>query len=271
MTTSTAQNSPPPLSSGYDFDRARTEWAKPPFDNIGYLSSAEVLSRTPDELRALIIECERNRYALATMDGLCRNHANRWRESLGLDSTHGKRILDFGCGIGLEALQFARAGNRVVLADIAPDNLRLARRVLEVFGVPCEGTAVVAGEPPFFDTKGQFDIFYSNGVLHHTPRIREILARAHEVLRSGGEARLMLYSDKAWLHWVGGILPPIDADVSKDPGFTKFIRAFDDVGHYADWYSLEKVRHITRGLFEVARYEYITATQWYATVRLNKA
>lgn len=264
----TAQTTSSP-GAAYDFEDAVQQWSSPPFDNIGYLSSAEIAAKPGDEVRELVRRCERSRYALESDDGLVRNHRNRWRESLGLDSTTGKRIMDFGCGIGLEALQFARTSNRVVLADIAPDNLKLAERVLALFGHPCETTVLVSGEPPFFELEGEIDIFYSNGVLHHTPRMGEILARARSVLSPEGEVRLMLYSDRAWTDWIGGELPPIDQDIATHPGFPKFVRTFDGVGRFADWYNAEKVARVAGPGFKLVRFEYLTKSNWYCTAILR--
>lgn len=271
MSTSTA---PQPgvigASSDYDFQDARRQWSSPPFDNIGYLSSEHMLGVPAAELRDIVARCEQNRYALESSDGIVRNHNNRWREALGLDATRGKRILDFGCGMGIEALQFARAGNRVVVADIAPTNARLAARVLEVFGLRHDGIVDVSGEPPFFELPAPVDIFYSNGVLHHTPRIREILAQAHRLIEPGGEARLMLYSDKGWLAKAQAPLPPEDADIAQQPGFERFVRAFDSVGRFADWYNPGKISAVAGPGFKLVHFEYLTKPQWYCAAILKK-
>jgi SAM-dependent methyltransferase len=253
----------------YDFGHAQREWSAPPFDNIGYISSAEALDMPDEQLRELVTRCEANRYSTDIADGIGRNHQNLWRSELGLDSTTGKRIMDFGSGMGIESLQFARTGNRVIPADIVPENVQLASRVLRLSGFEPDATVNVRGETPFFDLAGSIDIFYSNGVLHHTPRIRDILARAREVLSPGGEARLMLYSDKGWKHFVPGPLPAIDEPVTEHAGFAKFVRAFDSVGAYADWYSREKIAWLMRGLFRVEKYSYITKREWYCAVTLR--
>src|SRR5947209_2188965 len=157
----------------YDAVRAKTVWARPPVDDIGYISSAHMLQWSDDHLRATIAQMERTRY---DVNGW-RNWGNQWREFFGLDTTHGKRILDFGCGVGLEALQFARAGNTVFVADIVQDNVAVALRVLALHGH--EGLPLAAfPDPPFFGramTMAGVDVFYSSGTLHHTPRMRDIL------------------------------------------------------------------------------------------------
>ena len=242
----------------YSFSAAQQEWSCPPVDDVGYLSSTDMLGLSDRELRVLVMGMERRRY------GGWRNHDNRWRSELGLDDTSGKRVLDFGCGVGVEALQFARRGNEVILADIVGDNVALAARVLTVFGYP-SSTVMVQGDAPFIPEVEQFDVFYANGVLHHTPQARRILQRAVELLRPGGEIRLMLYSDIGW-EVATGTRPP--DDTVDHPSFWQFVRYFDGVGNYADWYSLEKIRDQFGDFLEVVSFSYLTTNDSYCAVRL---
>jgi len=231
---------------GYDAVRAKAEWARPPVDDVGYISSAHMLQWSDDHLRATIAQMERTRY---DVNGW-RNWHNGWREFFGLDTTHGKRILDFGCGVGLEALQFARAGNDVMVTDIVPDNVALAIRVLELHGYAnCKASVMMDGTPTWSD----MEIFYSSGTLHHTPQIRDIL---REALGWCEEARILVYSDRRWTA-LGIPLPPIDMDISTHTAFQRFVRACDEVGDFADWYSPAKLALRVEGFGRVERCQYI--------------
>ena len=97
------------------------------------------------------------------------------------------------------------------MSDLTIPGLKAARRVLAVHGHTCQ---LALSELP------EADVFYANGVLHHFPEGMQVLRDA-----PCPEARIMVYSDRAWeLH--GG------------PGF---VRAMDEVGDHADWYSPEKL------------------------------
>src|SRR5271170_3788689 len=50
----------------------------------------------------------------------------RWR---------GKRVLEIGCGIGTDTINFARAGAHVTAVDLSEKSLEMARRRAEVFGL----------------------------------------------------------------------------------------------------------------------------------------
>lgn len=237
----------------YNFERQKRGWQAVPIDGVGYISTAEMLEWPSERLRSTIEQLERTRYGL---DGW-RNHGNGWREHLGLDRTSGKRVIDFGCGCGVEALQYAKNGNDVVVCDVNESSVELAQRVLALYGYASEGVVAI-GNYPYFSCQ-PFDVFHSPGVVHHLPYATQLLVRALELLRVGGEARLMLYSDKLWLRTVGGPLPPVDQDISTHPGFGAFYSSHDSVGAYADWYNEEKVRHKFGAFFDVERCEYITS------------
>ena len=87
----------------------------------------------------------------------------------------------------------------------------------------------------------KIDIFYSNGVLHHTPHIKEILTRTIKILNQDGEIRLLLYSDKMWSALTETLPPSPDFDIRKHNKYWDFVRGADLVGQYADFYSEEKI------------------------------
>lgn len=240
-------------------------WSAPPVDDIGYVPSLELLTYTDDHLRDTVEEMRRVRYDPAGW----RNHRNLWRETLGLDTTHGKRVLDFGCGVGLEALQFAETGNSVALADLSEPNLQVASRVLRLYGYEPTATYLVRDADPYADIPvSAFDVFYCNGVLHHIQWPQAIMQAAHGWLQIDGEVRLMLYSDEGW-RWATQTEPPL-GDVTQDPEFATFVRRFDSIGQHADWYNHDKIELMFGDLFDVEQFDYITPWQIYLTCKLIK-
>lgn len=240
-------------------------WSAPPVDDIGYVPSLELLTYTDDRLRDTVEGMRRVRYDPAGW----RNHRNLWRETLGLDTTHGKHILDFGCGVGLEALQFAETGNTVSIADLSEPNLQVASRVLRLYGYEPESVWLVDASSPYADVSpGSVDVFYCNGVLHHIRWPEKIMLAAHGWLRDAGEARLMLYSDHGW-RWATDTEPPV-GDVRESPQFEVFVRRFDSVGNHADWYNYDKIQALFGSLFETRELDYITPWQIYLTCTLIK-
>jgi len=238
------------------------EWSKPPVDDVGYIPSTELMAMGDDRFGALMETMRTTRYTG------WRNHGNRWRDVMGLDSLEDKDILDFGCGVGVDALELGLMRNRVQLADLSQDNVDVSTRTMGRYNIEPEATWLVSGEYPFLAApNNSIDVFYCNGVLHHIPWAREIMERAHELLRTGGEVRLMVYSDLGWRHYIR-TNPP--AHTPSDPNFQNFIRIFDQVGFYADWYNEAKLVDWFGDLFEVERLEYLTDNDRYLAAVLRK-
>ena len=112
----------------------------------------------------------------------------------------GKRVLEVGCGIGTDSINFARAGAELTAIDLSGESLRIAEQRAEVMGVADrtrfvqgnaeELTSVLGGE--------QYDLVYSFGVIHHTPRPDHALREIHALLAPGGTLKLMVYHRRSW-------------------------------------------------------------------------
>lgn len=232
----------------YNFQHQKEEWAKIPVDDIAYYPAHQLLAYPDKRLQEDIDLFEHIRYDPKGW----RNKGNKWRESLGLDTTHDKVVLDFGCGFGIESLQFAKAGNIVIAADINPETVQLAQRVLKMSEYDCL-TATITDKYPYVEIPpeiGQVAIFYSNGVLHHLPYIREVLQRAAEI---APETRIMVYSDKAF-------------ELYGD----NFVRNMDQVGDYADWYDKEKLEKVCGDFMDIYSAEYITDNDRYIVFKMRR-
>ena len=115
------------------------------------------------------------------------NGGNLWVEHLHKPQcTKGKHILDYGSGVGIESLALARLGNTVSIADINAANLDLVERVLRVsgYGHALRHKLLLNASYPYFVLpEGEtVDVFYSNGVLHHTPELPRILQRVSPIV-----------------------------------------------------------------------------------------
>ncbi len=113
------------------------------------------------------------------------------REVAGFDRHSGEFMLEVGCGMGTDLLEFARGGARVVGLDLTWRHLELAARRFSFFGQRGRFLRGDAERLPFPDEK--FDFVYSNGVLHHTPDTEGAVREIHRVLKPGGSATILLY------------------------------------------------------------------------------
>lgn len=234
-------------------------WSHPPVDDVGYPDARDLARR--DDLKKVVETMRATRY------GGWRNHGGRWRDLMGLDSTTGKRVIDYGCGVGVEALELAEAGNTVTLADISADNLALASKVLDLYGHRPAGRLLVDRDGTTGLAAGRFDVFHCNGVLHHSRTPRLVMEEAHRLLAPNGLVRLMVYSDRGWRTYIGTEPPD---DVTADRDHQRFVRTFDAVGNHADWYDRGKLERMFGDLFTVERCEYLTDNDRYLGAVLQR-
>jgi ubiquinone/menaquinone biosynthesis C-methylase UbiE len=115
------------------------------------------------------------------------------------DRFRGARLLEVGCGMGSDLLQFARGGARCTGVDLTPRSVEIARHRFKLYGA--DGDFMISdGERLPFRSES-FDVVYSNGVLHHTPDTAGAIREVHRVLRSGGTAKIMLYHRNSLNYW----------------------------------------------------------------------
>lgn len=113
----------------------------------------------------------------------------RWR---------GKRVLEVGCGIGTDAMNFARAGADYTAVELSEVSMALAKKRFEVFGLEGRFIHCNAEQLSHHVEHGAFDLVYSFGVIHHAPNPALIVQEMRQVIRPGGELKLMVYARNSW-------------------------------------------------------------------------
>lgn len=121
-------------------------------------------------------------------------------EAANFAATAGKRVLEIGCGLGTDGVQFAKAGADYTGVDLTQAAVDLARRNFESRGL--SGTFQTADAENLDFPDNSFDLVYSHGVLHHTPGTARAIREVHRVLRPGGQAIVMLYHRHSYNHVV---------------------------------------------------------------------
>src|SRR6266566_3634257 len=89
----------------------------------------------------------------------------------------GKRVLEIGCGIGTDTMNFARNGAQVTAVDLSEKSLEVARQRAKVFGLDNRIHFIQANaeELSRYVPSGTYDLIYSFGVIHHTPHPERVL------------------------------------------------------------------------------------------------
>ncbi|HEU4387285.1 MAG TPA: class I SAM-dependent methyltransferase [Blastocatellia bacterium] len=129
-------------------------------------------------------------------------YATEWHipEVIRFERWSGRDVLEVGCGLGTEAVRFARVGAHYTGVDLTERSIELARRRFDQEGLAGQLRVADAEALPFDDES--FDLVYSHGVLHHTPDTQRAIDEIHRVLRPEGTAMVMLYHKRSYNYYV---------------------------------------------------------------------
>lgn len=134
----------------------------------------------------------------------------------------GKKVLEIGCGIGTDTMNFARAGAHVTAVDLSEESLKIAKLRAGVFGLDNirfyranaeELTSTVPVE--------RYDLVYSFGVIHHTPQPEKALEQIRHYMDADSTLKIMVYHRHSWkVFWIlatygKGALHKIDNLIAK--------------------------------------------------------
>lgn len=109
-----------------------------------------------------------------------------------------RKVLEIGCGIGTDAVSFARAGADYTAVELSTVSLELAKKRFGVYGLAGCFRQGNAEEVEHLVGHERFDLVYSFGVIHHTPNPRAVIESARRVVKPEGELRIMLYARHSW-------------------------------------------------------------------------
>lgn len=174
--------------SGVPMEKVREYWDRRPC-NVRH-SPAEVGTRQyfdEVEARKYFVEPHIPRFA----------EFERWR---------GRKVIEIGCGIGTDTINFARAGAQITAVDLSPQSLQLAKRRAEVYGLADQVQFYVADAENLSRTvpPEPYDLVYSFGVIHHTPHPEQVIHQIEQgYVKPGTTLKLMVYHRYAWkVFWI---------------------------------------------------------------------
>ena len=115
---------------------------------------------------------------------------------LTLVNLKGRFLLELGCGIGLDTVEFARHGAQVRAIDLSPTCVELAKRSLAYENL--EATLEMGNAEDLHYPADSFDVVIARGILMYTPDDSRVIDEIFRVLRPGGEANILLHNRFSW-------------------------------------------------------------------------
>lgn len=116
----------------------------------------------------------------------------------------GQKLLEIGCGLGIDLARFARGEADVTGIDLAEVAIDLAKENFSQLGLESD-LLVMNGEALEF-TDDSFDVVYAHGVLQYTAHAEQMISEIARVLKPAGEAILMVYNRHSWLNGISKLM-----------------------------------------------------------------
>jgi SAM-dependent methyltransferase len=112
----------------------------------------------------------------------------------------GKAVLELGCGIGTDMINFARAGATVTAVDISEVSLALAKQRAAVYGVEDRIYFILANAEELANSllPQSFDLIYASGSIHHSPHPEVLVEQLRAFTKPGTVLKLVVYHTYAW-------------------------------------------------------------------------
>ena len=105
-----------------------------------------------------------------------------------------KNVLEIGCGIGTDSINFVRNGANLTTIDLSEKSVEICKKRFEIFNLNAH---IICGDCEKIDTileKQKFDLIYSFGVIHHSPEPSKIIEGIQKYCNEQTRIKIMLYS-----------------------------------------------------------------------------
>ena len=120
----------------------------------------------------------------------------------GFSDTNGKKVLEVGCGMATEGINYARAGATYTGTDLSVESLDLAKKRFEVYNKEGKFYAGNSEKLTSFVPVETYDLIYSFGVIHHSPHPEKIISEIKKYMNKDSTLKIMLYASESWKNYM---------------------------------------------------------------------
>ena len=164
----------------------------------------------------------------------------------------GKHILEVGCGMGFDSLEFLKRGVRVTATDLTQAAVDVAKRHFDVAGYRPEAVQIAnVLDLPFADNT--FDGVWACGVVHHTGDTGKAIREIRRVLKPGGRAMIShMYRRHSWMYYLSKYGRENIEFKDEDAPITHFVRESEALAMF-DGFDIETAEQDHYRCLPVAR------------------
>jgi SAM-dependent methyltransferase len=213
---------------GHPFDLLRSKWHEVPAGADTRLTTKELINLSDEKL----IDLWQNARADATIGTSFTIRG--WYHLLYSSVLRGKKVLDVGCGFGIDAITFAQAGAEVTFVDIVETNIYICEKLCKLFQLKNVNFLYMEDITSLAKLMYDYDVIWCQGSLINAPFhiIREEVQELLTHLPVGGRWIELAYPKIRWER--EGMLPFDQWGKHTDGSATP----------YMEWYDMDKLMNL---------------------------
>ena len=109
-----------------------------------------------------------------------------------------KRVLEIGCGIGTDSINFVKNGAELTAIELSEESLSLCKKRFNLNKLQADLFLGDAENLSNITPITKYDLIYCFGVIHHTPNPENLIKQNKKYMDKNTEVRIMLYSKYSW-------------------------------------------------------------------------
>jgi SAM-dependent methyltransferase len=113
-----------------------------------------------------------------------------------------KNILEIGCGIGTDAIEFIKNKNKYIGIDYSDRSLEICKIRVSKYRLEKYKPVFMLDNCETLNNikklKKKFDLIYSFGVIHHTPNMQNCFDAIYKIADKNTEIKIMVYAKNSY-------------------------------------------------------------------------
>ena len=117
-----------------------------------------------------------------------------------------KHVLEIGCGIGTDAIEFIKNGAKYIGVDLSDKSIEICKSRVNAYALEEKNPIFINDDceklTKVKKLKKKLDLIYSFGVIHHTPNMKKVFDNIYKVASKSTEIKVMLYAKNSYKNFL---------------------------------------------------------------------
>lgn len=116
----------------------------------------------------------------------------------------GKNVLEIGCGIGTDGVEFIKKGANYTGIELSKNSLDIFRERIKILKLSDKKNNLIEGSVESLSVvpRINYDLIYSYGVIHHTPNMKKAFNEIYKLANKKTLIKVMLYAKNSYKNFM---------------------------------------------------------------------